>query len=197
MNGSPMLSKIPDNVYHRPVQGLRLRPGTLADQLDQGRPTLLVFLRHFGCPFCKESVTDLRKLSESNPAYPRVLFFCQSCPDEAVPFFEKYWPPARVVCDPDKEIYYGMGLRQGTHGQIWGLRVWTCSLRALAKGHVMSKPIGDPWLMPGAFLVQGQSILWSHQYDHQGDNPDWSKIPLGTGDSELRTEPEVRAHLAH
>jgi AhpC/TSA antioxidant enzyme len=172
-----MESRIPDNVYRRDVQGLRLRPGSLADQLDPASPTLLVFLRHFGCPFCKEAVADLRAIAEKDPSYPPVLFFSQSCAAEAVEFFEKHWPEARVVCDPDKAFYSAMGLRQGTFGQVWGLRVWTCSFRALAKGHVMSKPIGDPWLMPGVFLVRGQEILWCHVYEHQGDNPDWSKIP--------------------
>jgi hypothetical protein len=31
----------------KPVKGVKLRPGTLGDQLGK-EPTLLVFLRHFG-----------------------------------------------------------------------------------------------------------------------------------------------------
>ena len=193
-----MPETIPDNVFTRQTTGLHLRPGTLADQIDPHRPTLLVFLRHLGCPFCKEAIRDLRKLTEKDPSYPAVLFFSQSCADEALPFFERNWPQARVICDPDKEFYSAMQLRQGTFSQIWGLRVWTCSVRALAKGHVMTKPIGDPWLMPGVFLVRGNEILWSHQYEHQGDNPDWSKIPrdFPPRTEEPTREPEVPANSA-
>ena len=190
--------KIPDTIHRRPVQGLRLRPGTLADQLESDRPTLLVFLRHFGCPFCKEAVGDLQGIAQEDPTYPPILFFSQSCADEAMPFFERHWPTARVVCDPDKELYYAMGLRQGTFSQVWGLRVWTCSFRAMAKGHVMTKPIGDPWLMPGVFLVRGDGeIVWSHQYEHQGDNPDWSKVPRHPAPQLKTPEPEVGASSAH
>jgi hypothetical protein len=193
-----MLPRIPDKVYRRPVHGLRLRPGTLADQLEGDRPTLLVFLRHFGCPFCKEAVHDIRATIDKDPSFPPVLFFSQACPDEAVPFFEKHWPDARVVCDPDKEIYYAMGLRQGTFSQVWGLRVWTCSFRAFAKGNFIGRPVGDPWLMPGVFLVRGPEIIWSHEYEHQGDNPEWSKIPTyarrGSGDPAVTGEPEAPVH---
>ena len=42
------MTTIPPALLNRPVQGLNLQPGTLADQLDDQRPTLLVFLRHFG-----------------------------------------------------------------------------------------------------------------------------------------------------
>ena len=38
---------IPPLVFQQPVEGVNLRPGTLADQMAD-TPTLLVFLRHFG-----------------------------------------------------------------------------------------------------------------------------------------------------
>jgi hypothetical protein len=41
------VAHIPAEALALPVTGRRLRPGTLADQLDP-RGTLLVFLRHFG-----------------------------------------------------------------------------------------------------------------------------------------------------
>ncbi len=39
---------IPDSVLQTPATGLNLAPGTLADQFDLEKPTLLVFLRHYG-----------------------------------------------------------------------------------------------------------------------------------------------------
>ena len=35
-------------ILSQPVDGVNLKPGTLGDQIDPQRPTLLVFLRHFG-----------------------------------------------------------------------------------------------------------------------------------------------------
>lgn len=42
-----MTNAIDPAIWQQPVDGLNLRPGTLANQLSDG-PTLLVFLRHFG-----------------------------------------------------------------------------------------------------------------------------------------------------
>ncbi|HYE17101.1 MAG TPA: peroxiredoxin-like family protein [Tepidisphaeraceae bacterium] len=170
------MQTVPADILHAPVTGRNLRPGTLGDQLGD-RPTLLAFLRHFGCPFCKETVTELKRITAEDPAYPPVLFVSQCAEKETAEFFAPRWDGARVVCDPDKTLYYAMGLRRGGLGQIMGLRVWACSLRALRKGHMMTVPVGDPWLMPGAFVVAGGRVLWAHNFEHQGDLPDWTKIP--------------------
>lgn len=42
-----ILTRIPDSVLAQYVSGVNLEPGTLASQLGV-RPTLLLFLRHFG-----------------------------------------------------------------------------------------------------------------------------------------------------
>jgi hypothetical protein len=39
---------IDPQILAQPVDGLNLAAGTLGDQIDPGKPTLLVFLRHFG-----------------------------------------------------------------------------------------------------------------------------------------------------
>ena len=48
---------IPETLLTRTVVGVNLSPGRLADQLGSGM-TLLVFLRHFGCMFCRETLAD-------------------------------------------------------------------------------------------------------------------------------------------
>lgn len=42
------MQPIPPAILDTPVTGVNLRPGTLRDQFAADRPTLLVFLRHFG-----------------------------------------------------------------------------------------------------------------------------------------------------
>jgi len=53
------MDAITDEILDAPVSGVNLAPGTLRAQLGE-RPTLLVFLRHFGGIFCREAVADLR-----------------------------------------------------------------------------------------------------------------------------------------
>jgi hypothetical protein len=93
-----MPNTIPADILETPVEGLNLREGTLADQLGDA-PTLVVFLRHFGCAFCREAVSDLRKLSADQPGYPPVLFFFLGTVEEGREFFDRYWAEARAVAD--------------------------------------------------------------------------------------------------
>jgi len=171
-----MPDQIPRDILESPVEGLNLREGTLADQLGDA-PTLVVFLRHFGCAFCKEAVSDLRKISADKPGFPPVLFFFLGTIEEGREFFDLYWPEARAVADRPKAFYRAMGLRRATMTQMMGMQVWTCGFRAMIKGHFMGKPVGDPFILPGVFLVHGADVLWCHEFAHQGDNPDWSSIP--------------------
>lgn len=168
---------LPDDLLSRPVEGLKLAPGTLADQLDPAG-TLLVFLRHFGCIFCREMVADLRKVSSSDGSFPRVLLFFQGTVEQGREFFAGRWPEARAVADLPKYFYERLGLTRGSVRQMFGPRAWACGFRAMAKGHFVGmKVIGDPWLMPGVFLVRERQIVWKHDFDQPGDHPDWNSIP--------------------
>ena len=102
-------ARIPEAVLLRPVFGVGLSPGTLADQIVSER-TLFVFLRHFGCIFCREAIADIRAAEEADPDYPDVLFFFQGSATEGRVFLRRYWPRARAVADPELELYDAFGV---------------------------------------------------------------------------------------
>jgi hypothetical protein len=171
-----MPEMISPDILQASVEGINLRPGALSEQIGS-QPSLLVFLRHFGCMFCREMVRDLRRISQSLAGFPPVLFFYQGTVEEGQTFFGNYWPEARAVSDEPKKFYTALGLRRATFGQMFGIQVWTCRMRALSKGNFIGRAVSDPWIMPGVFLVHGGEVLWCHRFLHQGDHPDWSKIP--------------------
>lgn len=169
------MDQIKQTVLSSPVEGLNLQPGTLRNQLSI-EPTLFVFLRHFGCVFCRETVKELRRVALENPNYPPIMFFYQGTVEDGEVFFEKFWPEARAVADKHQYFYQAFGLTQGNVTEVLGLEVWVCSIRAAMKGNFMGMPVGDTWMMPGLFLVQDQEIVWQHKYRHVGDHPNFSKI---------------------
>ncbi len=73
------------NSLDSPVTGLNLAGATLRDQLNPDGQTLLVFLRHFGCLFCREMVADLRDLSRAMPGLPADCLFLSRHAREAQP----------------------------------------------------------------------------------------------------------------
>ena len=158
------------------VEGRNLRPGTLRDQIGT-RPTLLVFLRHLGCLFCREWLSDLRLAGSSDPSFPATLYFHLGDREQGDAFFSALAPEARAVSDPKQKFYNGLGVPRATKLQLLDPRVWACGIRASRKGHKAARPVGDPFVMPGLFLVEGDRINWKFIPDHMGGLPRIADIP--------------------
>ncbi len=170
------MDTIPSQVLDSAVTGVGLRPGSLRDQLGDAE-TLLVFLRHFGCMFCRETISDLRQIHESDDEFPRILFFFQGTATEGRAFLRRYWPEARAVADPQLEFYERFGVRQATLLEALGPRVIAARRRASAKGHQNGPRSGDIWRLPGVFAVKGDRILWQFEPSHAADHPDFAQLP--------------------
>lgn len=168
--------QIPDAVLDGPVTGTNLVPGRLRDQLGE-TPTLLVFLRHFGCLFCRETVADLRAIAERDAAFPPVLFFTQSGSTELRAFLRRDWPGARAVADPGRHFYAAFGIERMSPLGLLRPALWAAERRARAKGHERGERTGDVWRLPGVFLVERARVLWSYEFRHAGDHPEWTAIP--------------------
>lgn len=171
-----MTGPIPAEVLDAPVSGVNLVLGSLRRQLAPG-DTLLVFLRQLGCLFCRETVTDLRACRAARPEYPKVLFFFQGGPSEGRALLRGVWPEAHAVADPEKRFYAAFGVGRGGLWQTLGPEVWRARSRALAKGARQGPRVGDVWMMPGAFLVRSEAVVWSHAYRHAADHPDFARVP--------------------
>lgn len=166
---------IPDGVLDFVVTGMNLSPGRLRDQLDD-EPTLFVFLRHFGCIFCREAIADIRAATEGDPEFPRTLFFFQGTPMEGRAFLRRYWPSVRAVADPTGELYGAFGIERGGLIRNLGPAVWRARKRAIGKGHTNGPRSGDIWRMPGVMLTRGHTIHWAHDVKHAADHPDLAEV---------------------
>lgn len=170
------MTHVPPDILALPVEGVNLNGSTLADQIDQ--PVLLVFLRHFGCIFCREMVKDLAKAKMQNPHFAKVLYVYQGTVADGEAFFLRHSPGAAGIADLPKRLYDAFSIKRATLGQGFGPMVWSCALRAGVKGNGVGKVIGDPWTMPGMFLIQPDGrITWQHHFAHVGDHPDLKTIP--------------------
>lgn len=115
-------------------------------------------------------------MKTADPSYPAILFFYQGTVKEGEDFFGRFWPEARAVSDPSQTFYHAFGLGRGGVSELLGPRVWISGLRAALKGNSVGKPVGDPRIMPGLFLVKNRTIVWQHHFRHAGDHPDLAQI---------------------
>jgi hypothetical protein len=158
-----------------PVEGVNLRAGTLGDQLE-GNPTLVVFLRHLGCPFSRELLADLKGRAAGGEGFLPVLFVAMGSPGEVGTFVEGLWPGARVISDPEQRLYRAFDVPRAGLGQLLGPKVWACGIRAIAKGHKGSKPVGDVMQMPAFMVLDGDKAVWRHVPKHAADHPDFGAV---------------------
>ncbi len=158
-----------------PVAGRNLRPGTLGDQMGPG-PVLLVFLRHFGCLFCREVVRDVR-LECERPGFPRVLFVHQGDAAEGDGFFGRFWPEVPAIADPAAALYRGFAVERGNVAQMFGPRSTACAVRALVKGNGVGRKVGDGWTLPTMLLFDDDGrVVWEHRGRHAGDHRVWDAV---------------------
>src|SRR5215469_11805425 len=63
---------------------------TLLELVDTG-PVLLVFLRHFGCSFCRQAIDDVSKVNTAlADRGVRPVFVHLGTPERAKPYFDYY-----------------------------------------------------------------------------------------------------------
>lgn len=173
------MRQLPDELVKAPVEGVNLRGKTFGEQLEDGeeRATLLVFLRHLGCVFCRENVKDLRDLAAKDPAYPQVVFVYQGTVEDGKTFFDAFWKEARAIADLPKRFYDAFALERGSVAQLFGPAVWGRGVQALAKGNFIGKPVGDVRVLSGYFLLTGERVIWEYRAAHTGDHPDFASLP--------------------
>lgn len=147
-------------------------------QLYAQERLVLVFLRHFGCTFCREHVAQLRLHPKLN-----VVFVAMGSVEQTADFKRKMRSPHAFICDPDRELYRAFGLGRGDGKQMFNPKVFARGFGATLRGHFVGLPVGDPWQMPGVFLIETTGdVSWAYRSVDASDNPTPEVILRQIGD---------------
>ena len=148
--------------------------------ISMRKPVLLFFLRHFGCVFCKEALTELgQKKKELNDLGIELVFVHMSVDSVAKKYFEKYdLDNAIHISDVDQHYYKEFGLAKGTFSQLYGLQTWFRGFSANNRQHKLelAKALGDSTQMPGIFMIDKGEIKDSYVHKRASDKPDYIKL---------------------
>jgi peroxiredoxin len=161
----------------------RTNTGTSVLEMSRKKPVLLVFLRHFGCPFCREVMDDvsaqLKRLERSDV---QLVLIHMSDDPLAEQFLNKYGL-ANIphVSDTKRVLYRAFGLRRGTFWQMASPLLWWRGLRAtLAHGQGFSPAYGSVLQMPGMFLIFHGHVVRSFIHQLAGDRPNYVAFATST-----------------
>lgn len=147
--------------------------GDLAEQ----EQLLLVFLRHFGCPFCKESLLQLQEHRAQLESRGITIILVYMVNDKiAQEYLSQYGlEDLAQVSDPEEIFYKSFRLRRGSFIQLFGIKVWARWISlGWRKRLFNTKPEGDVTQMPGIFLLQEGRITKQFVHKSVADRPDYT-----------------------
>ncbi len=144
-------------------------------ELVAERPTLVVFLRHFGCIGCAEQVHEiLPRLAELETIDVAVLLIGSGPPEHIEAFVERNDlrdKHAVVVTDPSLAAFRAAGLRR-SFWATYGPRAVVDFARALSRGHTPRPTDGDLFQQGGALLIADGRVAWQRINESLGDHAD-------------------------
>jgi hypothetical protein len=114
-----------------PIRTLRSSTGETLDELSRQRPTLVVFLRHNGCTFCREALSDLAAARGSLTSQNVGLAIVYLGDDAEMQALCEHYEMSDVprICDPERRLYQAFRLKLGSPIALMGPKVLWRGLR--------------------------------------------------------------------
>lgn len=162
-----------------PLELFETVSGKNLQELSEEEPVLLVFLRHFGCPFCQETLISVQenreKLEEKGTKIVLVYMVNEKI---AYDYLTRYGlQDLEQLGDPESIAYKRFALNRGNLIQLLGLKViFRWIWLGLKKRIFFTKVEGDIYQMPGFFLIRKGKVVRSFVHKTSADQPDYSRF---------------------
>ncbi len=156
----------------------RAESGRTLLELTEASPVLLLFLRHFGCTFCRETLDRVAKVrSQLEAKGVRPVFVHLATPERAKPYFDFYQlSDVERVSNPDASLYQHPAFALGRTSPISHF-FQPAVVKAWVMGGIRSYGFGllreDASQMPGVFYLRDGKIANFFRYRTIADRPDY------------------------
>ncbi len=171
-----MIAQVDEDI----MEMMQTNEGNNVKELSMKQPVLLVFLRHFGCVFCKESIMDISEMANKfDHNKVQLVFVHMAEEDVAAQYFEDYkLSEIPRVSDPEMGYYTRFGLVKAGFSQLYGLSTWMRGFTLQRQGikSELSKRLGDATQMPGIFKIDKGVIVDSYIHKKASDRPDYKRF---------------------
>lgn len=153
--------------------------GRSLSELSQENDLLVVFLRHSGCTFCKEALSDLSEQRTQLQQTGTMLALVHMADNESSQaYFDQYGlGDVHRFSDPSCRLYRAYELQRGRVHQLFGPSVWWRGfVAAIVNRHGVGKLGGDGFQMPGAFVVRKSKIINAYRHETAASRPDYCDL---------------------
>lgn len=159
---------------------------TSLDEQRDGRPTLVLAVRYYGCLPCQHYLVDLdRHTAELEEAGIRVVTVGVAADFQAEHLAQTYDIAMPLLLDADQNLYRALDLPR-LRGLAW-LRwstyrnyvplFWNRYIRRSVDGPTQGRPAGDATQMPGIAILDADGRLaYVHRGQGLGDYPPLAEV---------------------
>jgi len=156
----------------------------LLEVVDES-PVLLIFLRHFGCAFCRQALDQVAHIREQIAARGAIPVFVHlGSPERAKPYFDYYHlSDVERVSNPDASLYQNPVFALSRRNPFWHLlspSVWKGWLSGTLLKYGIGRFQEDAHQMPGVFFLKERRIVRGFRYESIADEPNYLKL-IGAG----------------
>jgi hypothetical protein len=130
-------------------------------KMSEQNSIALIFLRHFGCSFCRDFLAEVRSKMQTDPEIlERLIFVHMSDEDRGREFFEAQGlGSANLIADPDQLWYQSFGLPRSSWGDLISMRLlWRGFRAAVLRRRGLGRLEGDGFQMPGFVVIENSEI---------------------------------------
>lgn len=150
------------------IDGRSVRLG----QLWSDRTAVLLFVRHFGCLFCRQQIAEiLPLLSRIRAAQAELFIVGNGSVEDARAFQHDLSTAVPILTDPTRQAYCALEMHSGL-ATVLRPSVLIRSLKALRAGFRQSTVAGDPLQQGGVVIVApGGTERYRYISRSAGDHP--------------------------
>ncbi|KAJ7180925.1 hypothetical protein C8R46DRAFT_985991 [Mycena filopes] len=145
-----------------------------------GRPIVITFLRHCGCPFAEKTFKAIRAAAEHHPhiRFIAVSHSEQGATDRWVDALGGSENSLEIVVDTDRKIFAQWGLGVSSFGHFMSpVGMWAAYRLGKEEG-IWNRPTesGNRWQMAGSFAVDEEGILrWGRAMRSAAEIPNFEE----------------------
>ena len=143
------------------------------------QPLLLVFVRHLGCTYCRETLADLaaqRAAIEHSKLHPVVIHM--GSPEQgAAMLAQAGLSNTDQISDPDRRLYRTLELPFATLGQLFSVQTfWRAVVEGVVFRFGFGSFVGHGLQMSGAFVIKNGRIERAVRHDSPAERTDFKGL---------------------
>lgn len=169
--------------YRHAINEIVSKNGWDLKSLSREAPALVVFLRHFNCIYCRESLAELKRLrSQIQAQGVQIAVVHMGTEAQAENLLSLFGlSDVERFSDPEQKLYSAFGLERRTIGQLLTPASWVGLIRASLKspfipGKKLKGIVGDVLQMPGVFLLSNGSIVGDYKPERVDKRPEYLEL---------------------